>query len=114
MPKNELCLDCKHYKNGWCNVRKTNKGLGDLLECVFKEIIKADNLKMKVYQVSGESNSTQFNDIAVAESQEQLSEILSERYGNLLRLDSSYISLEKVRIGDLTTGDFVRLIKDRK
>lgn len=36
MAKNTLCIDCKYYNNGWCNKRKTNKGLKELIDCEYK------------------------------------------------------------------------------
>lgn len=41
---------------------------------------------MKVYEVYGESPGTQFHDIVVAENEEQLKEILTERYDEILKL----------------------------
>lgn len=45
MAKDRICNDCRYYKNGWCKARKTNKGLGDLLECDFKKSNKIDPRK---------------------------------------------------------------------
>lgn len=65
---------------------------------------------MKIYNTYGEGASVQFNDIVVAENQEQLKEILTERYGEIFRFDSRCISAEKIRINELTAGDLLRLL----
>ena len=41
MAKNRICKECKYNNNGWCEARKTNKGLKDLLNCEYR---KTDNL----------------------------------------------------------------------
>ena len=33
---NRVCKDCTYNNNGWCGVRKTNKGLKDLVVCEYK------------------------------------------------------------------------------
>lgn len=61
MAKNSLCKNCTHNNNGWCNVRKTNKGLKDLIECEYR---KTDNLvrlqgflEQKKFELQIENNS---------------------------------------------------------
>ena len=47
MGKERLCTKCIYNNNGWCNKRKTNKGLKDLTYCEYR---KSDNLlKLKGY-----------------------------------------------------------------
>lgn len=65
---------------------------------------------MKVYEAYGKGPGTQFHDIVVAENQEQLKEILGERYGGFLKFDSWCISAEKIRVSELTAGDLIRLL----
>lgn len=42
MAKNEFCLECVNYNNGWCNSKKTNQGLKYLSGCEFRKT-KEDN-----------------------------------------------------------------------
>lgn len=45
--KERLCTKCTYNNNGWCNARKTNKGLKDLVDCEYR---KTDNLiKLQEY-----------------------------------------------------------------
>ena len=47
MSKERLCTKCTYNNNGWCNKRKTNKGLRDLTDCEYR---KTDSLvKLKSY-----------------------------------------------------------------
>lgn len=64
---------------------------------------------MNVYDVHGESEKVRFEDAVVAENDEQLMEILTERYGKILDVDVRYTSIEKVRVRDLSAGDLLRL-----
>jgi len=41
MAKKRLCTECIYNNNGWCNKRKTNKGLKELSDCEYR---KTDNL----------------------------------------------------------------------
>lgn len=66
---------------------------------------------MTVYKVYGESKSTMFEDKVVAKDEEQLREVLTKRYGEVLTLDIMYSSLEKIRVKDLTAADLLRLLR---
>ncbi|MGG7144915.1 hypothetical protein ACQPVP_15850 [Clostridium nigeriense] len=47
MAKERLCTNCTYNNNGWCNKRKTNKGLKDLSNCEYR---KTNNLaKLQSY-----------------------------------------------------------------
>ena len=41
MSKERLCTKCTYNNNGWCNKRKTNKGLKELTDCKYR---KTDSL----------------------------------------------------------------------
>lgn len=54
MAKKRLCTTCIYYNNGWCNKRRTNKGLKDLLECSYKvaeEDLSSTSLEEKQIEV---------------------------------------------------------------
>lgn len=61
MAKERLCTKCTHNNNGWCNKRKTNKGLKELTDCEFREtdnLIKLENyLEQKKFELEVENNS---------------------------------------------------------
>lgn len=35
--KKRLCSNCEYNNNGWCDKRKTNKGLKDLITCEYRK-----------------------------------------------------------------------------
>ena len=37
MAKERLCTNCTYNNNGWCNKRKTNKGLKELADCKYRK-----------------------------------------------------------------------------
>lgn len=41
MAQKRLCTECAYNNNGWCNKRKTNKGLKELSDCEYR---KTNNL----------------------------------------------------------------------
>ena len=61
MAKKRLCNDCAYNNNGWCNKRKTNKGLKELIECEYREknsLIKLNNyFEQKKFELEIENNS---------------------------------------------------------
>ena len=61
MAKERLCTNCTYNNNGWCNKRKTNKGLKELTDCEYR---KTDNLvklssflEQKKFELEIDSNS---------------------------------------------------------
>ena len=44
MAKERLCTKCKYNNNGWCEAKRTNKGLKDLVECEFRKTKSSDKL----------------------------------------------------------------------
>ena len=61
MAKEILCTDCTYNNNGWCNKRKTNRGLRDLTECEFREtnkVVKLNNyLNQKKFELQIDDTS---------------------------------------------------------
>ncbi len=61
MSKDRICNECEYNNNGWCKVRKTNKGLKDLTTCEFKKDNKINKieeyLKQKEFELEVENNS---------------------------------------------------------
>lgn len=61
MAKERLCTKCIHNNNGWCNKRKTNKGLKELTDCEFRatdNLIRLENyLEQKKFELEVENNS---------------------------------------------------------
>ena len=60
MAKERLCTNCTYNNNGWCNKRKTNKGLRDLTDCEYRKtdsIVKLNNfLEQKRFELEIEDN----------------------------------------------------------
>ena len=61
MAKERLCTNCTYYNNGWCNKRKTNKGLKDLTDCEYRKTentVKLNNfLEQKRFELEIEDNA---------------------------------------------------------
>ena len=61
MAKERLCTNCTYNNNGWCNKRKTNKGLKDLINCEYRETDKMvklnDYLIQKKFELEVDNNS---------------------------------------------------------
>lgn len=61
MAKERLCTKCTYNNNGWCNKRKTNKGLKELIDCEYRKtdnLIKLENyLEQKRFELEVENNS---------------------------------------------------------
>ena len=61
MAKERLCTKCTYNNNGWCNKRKTNKGLKDLTDCEYRKtdgLVKLNNyLEQKRFELEVENNS---------------------------------------------------------
>ncbi len=61
MAKERLCTKCTYNNNGWCNKRKTNKGLKDLTDCEYRKtdnLTKLENyLEQKRFELEVENNS---------------------------------------------------------
>lgn len=45
MAKERLCTNCTYNNNGWCNKRKTNKGLRELTDCEYRKTESTVKLK---------------------------------------------------------------------
>lgn len=60
MAKERLCTNCTYNNNGWCNKRKTNKGLRDLTDCEYRKTestVKLNNfLEQKRFELEIEDN----------------------------------------------------------
>ena len=67
MAKERLCTKCTYNNNGWCNKRKTNKGLKELIDCEYRKtdkLIRLENyLEQKRFELEVENNS--FNRVMV-------------------------------------------------
>lgn len=61
MAKERLCTKCTYNNNGWCNKRKTNKGLKELTDCEYRKtdnLTKLENyLEQKRFELEVENNS---------------------------------------------------------
>lgn len=61
MAKERLCTNCTYNNNGWCNKRKTNKGLKELSSCEYKKtdsFVKLNNyLEQKKFELEINNNS---------------------------------------------------------
>ena len=61
MTKERLCTKCTYNNNGWCNKRKTNKGLKDLTDCEYRKTentVKLNNfLEQKRFELEIEDNA---------------------------------------------------------
>ena len=61
MAKERLCTNCTYNNNGWCNKRKTNKGLRDLTDCEYRKTentVKLNNfLEQKRFELEIEDNA---------------------------------------------------------
>ena len=61
MSKERLCTKCTYNNNGWCNKRKTNKGLRDLTDCKYRKTestVKLNNfLEQKRFELEIEDNA---------------------------------------------------------
>ena len=61
MAKERLCTNCTYNNNGWCNKRKTNKGLKDLTDCEYRKTentVKLNNfLEQKRFELEIEDNA---------------------------------------------------------
>ena len=60
MGKERLCINCTYNNNGWCNKRKTNKGLKELTDCKYRKTestVKLNNfLEQKRFELEIEDN----------------------------------------------------------
>ena len=60
MAKEKLCTNCTYNNNGWCNKRKTNKGLRELTDCEYRKTestVKLNNfLEQKRFELEIEDN----------------------------------------------------------
>lgn len=60
MAKERLCTNCTYNNNGWCNKRKTNKGLKELTDCECRKTestVKLYNfLEQKRFELEIEDN----------------------------------------------------------
>lgn len=50
MSKEKICKEREFNNNGWCNKRKTNKGLKDLTECEYRKDSKIATLERYLEQ----------------------------------------------------------------
>lgn len=61
MAKERLCTKCTYNNNGWCNKRKTNKGLKELTDCEYRKtdnLTKLENyLEQRRFELEVENNS---------------------------------------------------------
>ena len=61
MAKERLCTNCTYNNNGWCNKRKTNKGLKDLTDCEYRKTentVKLNNfIEQKRFEIEIEDNA---------------------------------------------------------
>ena len=61
MAKERLCTNCTYNNNGWCNKRKTNKGLRELVDCEYRKtdsIVKLNSfLEQKKFELKVEDNA---------------------------------------------------------
>ena len=61
MAKERLCTNCTYNNNGWCNKRKTNKGLKELIDCKYRKTestVKLNNfLEQKRFELENEDNA---------------------------------------------------------
>lgn len=61
MAKERLCTNCTYNNNGWCNKRKTNKGLKELTDCKYRKtdnLVKLNNyLEQKKFELEIDNNS---------------------------------------------------------
>ena len=61
MSKERLCTKCTYNNNGWCNKRKTNKGLKELTDCKYRKTeitVKLNNfLEQKRFELEIEDNA---------------------------------------------------------
>lgn len=61
MAKERLCANCTYNNNGWCNKRKTNKGLKELTDCEYRKTestVKLNNfLEQKRFELEIEDNA---------------------------------------------------------
>ena len=61
MNKERLCTKCTYNNNGWCNKRKTNKGLKELTDCKYRKTestVKLNNfLEQKRFELEIEDNA---------------------------------------------------------
>ena len=61
MAKERLCTNCTYNNNGWCNKRKTNKGLKDLTDCEYRKTentVKLNNfIEQKRFELEIEDNA---------------------------------------------------------
>lgn len=61
MAKERLCTKCTYNNNGWCNKRKTNKGLKELTDCEYRKtdnLVKLNNyLEQKKFELEIDNNS---------------------------------------------------------
>lgn len=61
MAKERLCTNCTYNNNGWCNKRKTNKGLKELTDCEYRKTestVKLNNfLEQKRFELEIEDNA---------------------------------------------------------
>ena len=61
MAKERLCTNCSYNNSGWCNKRKTNKGLRDLTDCEYRKTentVKLNNfLEQKRFELEIEDNA---------------------------------------------------------
>ena len=61
MAKERLCTKCTYNNNGWCNKRKTNKGLKELTDCEYRKTdsaVKLNNfLEQKKLELEIEDNA---------------------------------------------------------
>ena len=61
MTKERLCTKCTYNNNGWCNKRKTNKGLKELTDCEYRKTdsaVKLNNfLEQKKLELEIEDNA---------------------------------------------------------
>ena len=61
MAKERLCTNCTYNNNGWCNKRKTNKGLKDLTDCEYRKTESTVKLKkfleQKKFELEIEDNA---------------------------------------------------------
>ena len=68
---------------------------------------------MKAYRINGQSDDSCFNTIIIARDKEQAEEIATERFGKLLKFNANEESVEKVKLSNLTLGDWDRMTKKR-
>ena len=63
MSKERFCAGCVNDKNGWCTIKKTNKGLRDLNECNDKKLSSTFKLEgyIKQKEYEAEIDNTSYN-----------------------------------------------------